>query len=81
MGRDTKDYRFPVTKVIVKNSPVPISENDDNYIRFRFIEPYYRTYKRLPFFVKYFIKTAILSFSLIAIIYYPGLYLKGMESK
>ena len=81
MGRDDRDYKFPVTKVIVKNAPTPLSDTDSQYVRFRFLEPSYRRYRRLPYFVQYFIKTAIISFTLIAVIYYPGLYIKGMESK
>ncbi|CAI2383243.1 unnamed protein product [Moneuplotes crassus] len=72
---------FPVTRVIFKKKPVPVSELKDGYIRIKFLEWPVRNYKSWPENTRYFVKTAILSFTLIAIIYYPGLYILSQVTK
>lgn len=60
--------RFPVTKVLISRKPLPRHQPKDT-IRLRPLEPFMHLYMRLPFYLKYFVKTAFLSFGILGSMY------------
>mmetsp|Transcript_23667 Transcript_23667/g.21035 ORF Transcript_23667/g.21035 Transcript_23667/m.21035 type:complete len:109 (+) Transcript_23667:34-360(+) len=68
-------HHFPVTRVVVRKTPVPISSLEEGYIRFKSFERPLRIYKSWPYYTRAFLKTAVLGFTLISVTYFPGYFL------
>ena len=76
-----KQKVFPITKMTMRRSPVPLSQRDPNVIRLQFLERPTRYYFSLTYHQKAFIKTVLLSFVLIVPSYHTIYYFARMRSK
>ena len=68
MRRKWSERKIPVTKVVIKPASAPSHEIDK--VRLRFLERPYRFYHRLPYYVKVYMKTAVISFGIIGFLYF-----------